>query len=172
MPSLSRVLSSFLLVLAVVSPSLAQTRLLNRADSLRGIQVIRVIVEDMPAVEERISASVLRSSMEDVLRDAGIRIATADDSALYPILMLRSSIVDVDEPRCFVYNLDLSLVKVLDMPMVDRDEPEPIRANTWDTAMTGIVGTAKVSHRLRDTVDDLMNDFMSDYRAVNRNAER
>jgi hypothetical protein len=167
MPSVHRVIASGLLIFASVVPAFAQTRLASRADSLRGIRVIRVVVEDMPGLEDRLPVSDLQSSIELELQKEGIRIATPDESALYPILMLRSSIVDVEQPASFVYNLDLKLFKVLDMPMVDREGPEPIRANTWDASTTGIVGSARVSGTLRNTVDDLMHDFMSDYRTVN-----
>jgi len=162
-----RVVPSLVLALLTVAPAMAQSRLVARADSLRGIRVIRVIVEDMPGLEDRIPPGALQSSIELELRKAGIRIATSEDSVLYPILMLRSSIVDVEQPEAFVYNLDLRFLKVLDMPMVDRDEPEAIRANTWDASTTGIVGSARVSGTLRETVDDLVNDFMHDYQTVN-----
>jgi hypothetical protein len=169
--SVQRVLSSLVLAMVAATPLVAQTRLAARADSLRGTRVIRVIVEDMPGLQDRIPSGTLQSSIESQLRRAGVRIATDDDSLMYPILMLRASIVDVDEPSSYVYNLDLTFLKVLDMPVVDSDEPDAIRANTWDASITGIVGSARVSHTLRTTVDDLMNDFMSDYRAVNSSGQ-
>jgi hypothetical protein len=126
--------------------------------SLRGLESFDVVVEEIPdlsGLEEQIKTDV-----ELKLRLAGIKV---DDGQIEPYLYVNVNAIEIE--RDFVFSISLGLVQE-----VTTDRFWSGLATTWDRGTVGFnFGStrAEVKTSLRESVKDLVDQFLNDYLTAN-----
>lgn len=135
--------------------------------TLRGLKALKVVV-DSPAPEverEGVSGDSLRITIEQKLRDAGITVdhdavefvGLNISSARPPRKMLMSK-----SPVSLVINMGLYQIVLL-----NRDKSTKTVTETWGDQRVAPAAPKAIEHAVSDAVDDLVNEFITAYRAVN-----
>jgi hypothetical protein len=135
--------------------------------TLRGLKALKVVV-DSPAPEverEGVSGDGLRITIEQKLREAGITVdhdaveflGLNISSARPPRKMLISK-----GPISLVFNLGFYQIVLL-----NRDKATKTITETWGDQRVAPAAPKAIEHTVNDAVDDLVNEFITAYRAVN-----
>jgi hypothetical protein len=107
-----------------------------------------------------LSADSFRTGLEARLRDRGI---TIQDTG-YPRLALNINAFLTDPARYFVYSISLQFVQAL--PLASGAPGAFAQAPTWSRSTYGI-GQSVTSKEFRESVDELITDFLGSYLLVN-----
>jgi hypothetical protein len=153
-----------LLVAFVATRCAASDSSMDRS-TLRGLKAVKVVV-DSPAPEierEGISGDGLRITIEQKLRDAGI---TVDHDA---VEFLGLNISSTRPPRRLISKTPISLVisiGLFQIVVLNRDKTTKTVTETWGDQRVAPPSKA-IERTVSDAVDDLVNEFITAYRAVN-----
>jgi len=135
--------------------------------TLRGLKAVKVVV-DSPATEverEGISSDGLRITIEQKLRDAGI---TVDHDA---VEFLGLNISSARPPRrTLISKGPISLVVNLGLyqiVLLNRDKATKTVTETWGDQRVAPASPKAIEHTVDDAVEDLVNEFITAYRAMN-----
>lgn len=136
--------------------------------TLRGLKAVKVVV-DSPAPEverEGVSSDGLRITIEQKLRDAGI---TVDHDA---VEFLGLNISSARPPRRtpLISKGPISLVVNLGMyqiVLLNRDKATKTVTETWGDQRVAPASPKAIEHTVDDAVEDLVNEFITAFRAVN-----
>src|SRR5687767_4898097 len=134
-----RLLTAFALaLLSHPAPAIAQgaVRIIEPIDSLRNMKTIRVVVEDMPALENVLAAATLESGIIRRLREAGIEVPTGEKKdpldAFTPYLYANINAIRT-EPSGYVYSISLQFKRAVEVNNVDGNL-NFLFAPTWERA--------------------------------------
>jgi hypothetical protein len=135
----------------------------EQRDTLRGLQGVRVIVEELKPEVERLGLmpEALQTDTELQLRQYGIKVLSKGDSWLY----VRVSVADPgnDTSPLLAVSIDVSFKQCV---YLARDPAIWCTATTWQTAGVARVGRGRLAG-VRDYVKDQVAEFINDYLAVN-----
>jgi hypothetical protein len=152
-------------VITISCPTWAGATDLIPRESLKGLNGINVLIEQLrPEVETLgLTREQLQSDVELRFRMAGIRVASNDEEGLLTV-----SLTGAGTPRggrkswyfslLVSYSQLVSLVRAPDIRVV---------GTTWSRGFVGRVWEQELIRTLRDTVSDLVDEFINDYLAVN-----
>jgi hypothetical protein len=133
-------------------------------ESLRGLQGVRVTVEDIDPEAERdgLTKSQIQRVVESELRKAGIKVLTEEEWFSIPSSAILSVNVNTDKsPESFNISLELvQRVALFRNPYFARLAP------TWNTGSVGTVGASNLRN-IYDSVKDMVDIFINDYLSVN-----
>jgi len=147
----------------------AQTPVTER-ETLRGLKGFYVFVEEQrdEIKQAGLTKGILRTDVELKLRKAGIRVLTKDEMFLMqgtPQLLVDVTAFKtervLDEVSGFIYSVNIDFMQRV---LLSRNRSIKATAITWQRTFLGI--TPKLRH-IRETVSDLIDDFMNDYLAAN-----
>lgn len=147
----------------------AQPQGTQNAATLKGLTAVRVVVEVNQAAGEQqaLRKTDLQDRLAAKLKKAGLQLLGEKERAQgMPTLYLDASLLAVDkgDDGLFVYSIDLALlqeVRLLRDPGIKTASP------TWRAAgALGTVDAAEIAG-LRDTTDELVEQFLKAYRAAN-----
>jgi hypothetical protein len=135
--------------------------------SLRGLQGVKVVVEEMQPMAARygLTRNQVQTDVELRLRRAGIRVLTLDESDSTPgspSLYVNIHTVFGDGPAMGLvgYSLDVELTQAV---RLDRDPDIWLPgAVTWSENQRGLGGRTQL-HTLRENLGDLVNRFINAY---------
>ena len=155
-------------LLGLVSSLFALNSEPNRA-SLRGLQGVKVLIEDLiPEVERSgLTKDQLQSLVETKLRKAGIKALTQEECLaapgepyLYVNINLNTGKAGDD---VYAFSIDIGVIQNV---LLRRDPRQKTYAVTWSTGGVGSI-EKEFLNRLRDSVEDLVNIFINVYLSVN-----
>lgn len=133
---------------------------LDRA-TLRGVKSVNVVIDPVAAElqKEGATADVLRTRLEERLREAGIPV----DTAATEFVALRLTSV-----RAARGPLAIAATIALYQPVVlVRDRNIKTATQTWEVETVVLADTKQVYRACMDSMDELAGHFVTAYRAVN-----
>jgi hypothetical protein len=133
---------------------------LDRA-TLRGVKAVNVVIDPVAAEVQRegATADVLRTRLEDRLREAGIPVDTAANEF---VALRLTSVRAARGPFAIAATIGLYQPVVL-----VRDRNLKTATQTWEVETLVLVDTKQVYRACMDSVDDLAGRFVTAYRSVN-----
>jgi hypothetical protein len=137
-------------------------------DSLRDLDGVRVVVEDLSAAVEAkgLSKDLLRKAVESKLEQAGIRVMNAGEFPVGdPFLDVRVTTTK-ESSRLIGCNVEVKFVQIVFL----RRNPSVTfnRAETWKaTGHMGIVPPARLAESIRQELSEQVDQFIAAYRSVN-----
>ena len=155
------------LLIAASSAATARAGLVCERETLRGLQgiAVTVMLESGSGVRD-VSEIRLQTDIESQLRRAGIMVLTREDLAETPNHAILY--VNVNLLRCNMMYLYTVAVQVHQAAILKRDSTVQSLASTWDASRLTFAGMTDPSDKIRSTVSDLVQSFITDYLAENR----
>ena len=151
----------FILILAAVLPvGGAGDSTLDRA-TLHGIQSVNVVIDNVaPELQkEGATAGVLRTRLEEKLRDAGISV---DGKSAEFVGLRLTSVHAARGPYAVAATIGLYQPVLL-----ARDHNVKTATQTWEVETVALADGKQVFRACMDSVDDLAGRFVAAYRSVN-----
>lgn len=163
------VVMTVLMALTGFDLSLADAATPDQRESLRGLQGVEVVIEDIKsdAQADGLSQEALRAAVELILRSRGIRVLTPSErseTASKPYLYVH---VGTDKSSSGQYSFNARVELHQAVSLVHRPQPI-ILAPTWfspDKFRT--VGQQTMRMWIVNSIEPLVREFVDDYRAVN-----
>lgn len=134
-------------------------------ETLRGIKGINVLIEHIAPEAERfgLTEGKLQTDVELKLRMAGIEVSQIEP---YPFLYV--NINTSHGSGIFAYNITVSVDQLVSL---ERNPNLKFFATTWNEGMLGSTWERYLEIRVRNTIKDLIDEFLNDYLAVNPKEE-
>lgn len=129
--------------------------------SLKGITGFYVSIEPLDhAIEkEGLTANQIRTDVELRLGMAGITVLTKEKASQVPGKPLLGIDLAIDSKQgLYPYALDIS---VRQMVRLERDPTVTVNAATWSVGSAGIAGLSSIRETVRDLLDEFINDWLS-----------
>lgn len=160
-----------LLLLCVSVPIEAQTDENPERETLRGLDGVMVLVEELrpDIVADGMTVNMVQNTAEERLRDANIKVLSEDelrDTPGFPYLYINFNSVKLPGESGYIYSINLELYQAV---ILDRDLDNKCLASTWETSLVGIA-PASQAKGLTSRISKLVDEFVSDYKAVNKSA--
>jgi hypothetical protein len=156
----------FALTFILVLETVAYPQKLQPRESLGGITSVSVTVEkiDKDAERDGLSRDQVQTDVELRLRKANIQIREKTDSKFptYPQLYV---IVNAVKSNVGIYAFSVD-VQVNDVANLTRKPPRLAIVTIWDAGTTGSVGASNV-RKIRESISDVVDQFINDYLAAN-----
>lgn len=154
------------LLLLLAAPCAAGDSSMDRS-TLRGLKAMKVVVDSPGTDIERagVDRDQLRTTIEQKLRDAGITI----DNDAVEFLGLTISSARVPR-RSLMSKGPVSLVVgigLYQIVLLNRDKTIKTVTETWGDERVAPAASKAIEHTVSDAVDDLVNEFVNAYRAMN-----
>lgn len=162
-----------------------------KAERLRGIDSVQVVIEDLDETARDVGLSVqfVRTKVELELRKAGIRVYEAKGG---PYLYVNVNVIGTTKQKpslAFAFNVDVQMNRMvlfaeeLGSVLVDRGPPERIKeavtvldvvdlvartrhATVWSASMIGVAPRDRAQDSLTSAIVELLEQFMNDYLSV------
>ncbi len=159
----------FFFSLLGASSAFTQTLAKKQRESLRGLDGVYVIVEELKAEAERdgLKRGDLLTDVQDALRAAGIPLLSKEDwpkTLGAPYLYVNVQTVSVRGPSGAIYSVVIEVTLEQGVTLT-RDPSFVTSAPTWHAQMLGMIGKEKLPD-LRRVVGELVEKFTEDYTAV------
>ena len=152
-----------------VSATLAQRKKTKEGEieSLRGLQGVRVTVEDIDPEAERngLTKSQIQVVVESELRKAGIKVLTEEEWSSTPGSAILYGNVNTHKSSHGPYSFNIS-VELVQRVALFRNPYFARSAPTWNTGSVGTVGASNLRN-IYDSVKDTVDIFINDYLSVN-----
>lgn len=137
--------------------------------SLHGLGGVYVLVESLDSEIEQagLHKADIQTDVELKLRLAGIKVPTEEEHLHQPgtpYLYINANVhLGHENSGLAYYAIDCELEQDVTLT---RDESISTVATTWETGKAGVVGTSNLQ-RIRDSVKDLVEEFINAYLSVN-----
>jgi hypothetical protein len=156
-------------VIAAFGPSAFALDLEPNRQTLRGLQGVKVLIEDLGSDIERLGLikNQLQTDVEAGLRKAGIRVLTQEEcykTPGEPYLYVNINI-NTGKPgdAKYPYSIDIGVIQDV---LLQRDTRTQSYGVTWSTGGVGAIEKESVG-RLRDSVSELIKIFVNAFFSVN-----
>jgi len=165
------VVIALLMALGCFDPNAAHASGPEERDSLRGLQGVQVLVEDIEkeVQADGVSQDAIRTSAELILRSNGIRVLTPSErlsTPSAPFLYLRVGTVKTKLGIVDFYAFSVTVVPKQVVSLAHRPGQVAI-ATTWE-AQDGVGTLSRQDIRkVSSYVDDQVKEFANDFLAVN-----
>lgn len=135
-------------------------------ETLRGLKGFYVFVEEQrdEIKQAGLTKDILRTDVELKLRKVGIRVLTKDEMFLMqgtPQLIVDVTAFEPESIHGFIYSVNIFFMQRV---LLSRNRSIKTNAVTWQKTFLGTTPKLRI---IRETVSDLVDDFMNDYLAVN-----
>jgi hypothetical protein len=136
----------------------------NTRPSLRGLKGVAVIIEDLkPEIEQNgLTVSAIRTDVELKLRQVGIPIIGLVNTPGKPFLHISVDVLRSERPT-WPYVITVELRQMI---FLTRDPSISVHLATWDVSSFGTIPKQNLRN-LRDSVKDLVDEFINVYLAAN-----
>ena len=156
----------WLLGALVVWPMVGHAASQAQRESLRGLDGVYVLVEDLNDDTKRAGLSVaqIKTDVELKLRKAGIRITTKEERLTQegpPHLYVNVNVVG--SQQYYAYNISVNLKQSVYL----QRNFLLIRVPTWTTGGAGKASSRSIREDARKNLGDFVDRFINDYLAVN-----
>jgi hypothetical protein len=160
---------TILMALTGFDLGLADAATLDQRESLRGLQGVEVVIEDIKsdAQADGLSQEALRAAVELILRSRGIRVLTPSERsemASKPYLYVHIG-TDKNPSGQYAFNARVELHQAVSL--VHRSQ-HILLAPTWSTPdKFRTVGQQTMRMWIVNSIEPLVREFVDDFRAVN-----
>ena len=159
-----------LLTASIIFQSLPAAAL-EETETLRGIQAVNVIVEQLPDFIDRSGKNKFRvqREVEAYLRKTGLNVLSGDQALEQdlttgmPYIYVQPTVVPARKDEMYAFHI---LVELRQRVKPVRDPSMTIFSPTWRYAVTGTEKNYRLQELLRD-VEEALDKFDTDYRTVN-----
>ena len=151
----------FVTIVIFLLPFPSSAQLLDQRETLRGINAIDVVVEDLIEASSGTGVTVenIKTDVEVKLRSAGILIIRDSFKHLY----VNVNIMKISESQ-YAYTTDIEFRQFAQL--INRNNKKTSIVTTWETGGMGIVGSAR-TRGIREAVGDYVDIFINDFLTVN-----
>ncbi len=135
-------------------------------ESLHGLSGIYVIVQKLnpDMIKDGLTVDMLKSEVNNKLSAAGIKVLSKSDSLSSKDGILVISLSSVkSKTGLHACSVDAELIQVTTLA---RNPDKPCPATTWASGIVAVVSPENVTH-LRETVGEVVDDFVHDYQSAN-----
>jgi hypothetical protein len=154
------------LVSSSATRALADDQKNDRA-TLRGIASVVVLVGNFGSdtKSDGLTEDQVQTDTELRLRKAGVKVLTLSDVVGNRafILLIKSTFVKPKSSELYAVNCSVSLVQYV----IVSANGVGTTASTWSDAVLLTVGSSKMSMAVRETIGDLVDEFVNAYLSVN-----
>lgn len=160
-------MACFAVLMVIAQVCLASDTSMDRA-TLRGLKAVKVVVDPLGSDLERegLDANHLRITIEQRLRDAGIKV----DNDVNEFMGLSVSFAQGGGKTLFTkkggFSLSISL-GAYQVAVLTRDMATKTVVETWGVEKTLSVSTRDLDRDVSRAVDELVEQFVKAYRSVN-----
>ena len=163
------VVMAILIALIGFDPSLADAAPPEQRESLRGLQGVEVVIEDIKsdAQADGLSQEALRAAVELILRSRGIRVLTPSERSAMPSKPYLYVHVGTDKNSLGQYAFNARVELHQAVSLVHRPQ-HIVHAPTWSTPdKFRTVGQQTMRMWIINSIEPLVREFVDDFRAVN-----
>ena len=163
------VVMAILMALIGFDPSLADAAPPEQRESLRGLQGVEVVIEDIKsdAQADGLSQEALRAAVELILRSRGIRVLTPSERSAMPSKPYLYVHVGTDKNSLGQYAFNARVELHQAVSLVHRPQ-HIVLAPTWSTPdKFRTVGQQTMRMWIINSIEPLVREFVDDFRAVN-----
>jgi len=163
------VVMAILMALIGFDPSLAHAATPEQRESLRGLQGVEVVIEDIKsdAQADGLSQEALRAAVELILRSRGIRVLTPSERSAMPSKPYLYVHVGTDKNSLGQYAFNARVELHQAVSLVHRPQ-HIVLAPTWSTPdKFRTVGQQTMRMWIINSIEPLVREFVDDFRAVN-----
>ena len=156
-------------VLLLTSPDANAEFVVEDKETLRGIKAIFVAIEPIRPEAEGfgLTQDKIRSDVELKLKIAGIKVLSKEEwlkTPGSPRLYININQVYNNQVGAFICDMNVNFNQKVNLT---RNPDVSCMATTWWTSATGAVGGKEMEEKVRSTIKDQVDLFLSDYLAVN-----
>jgi len=153
--------------LLIAGGCLASDTSMDRA-TLRGLQAVKVVVDPLgPELErEGLDANRLRGSIEQKLRNAGVKVDNDVNEFIGLSISFAQSGRKVLSVKKGPFSLTISL-GVYQVAVLTRDMATKTVVETWGVEKTAAAAAKGLDRDVSNAVDDLVDQFVKAYLSVN-----
>ncbi|HEY6261241.1 MAG TPA: hypothetical protein VIW47_06595 [Nitrospiraceae bacterium] len=162
------VVMAMLMTLTGFELSLAGAATPEQRESLRGLQGVEVVIEDIKpdAQADGLSQESLRAAVELILRSRGIRVLTQSERSDMPAQPSLSVHLVTDKHSSGQYSFNARVELRQAVSLVSRPQ-HIVLAPTWSTPdMFRTVGQQNLRLWIINSIEPLVREFVDDFRAV------
>ena len=163
------VVMAILIALIGFDPRLADAATPEQRESLRGLQGVEVVIEDIKsdAQADGLSQEALRAAVELILRSRGIRVLTPSERSAMPSKPYLYVHVGTDKNSLGQYAFNARVELHQAVSLVHRPQ-HIVLAPTWSTPdKFRTVGQQTMRMWIINSIEPLVREFVDDFRAVN-----
>ncbi len=156
-------------VLLLASPGVKAEFVVEDKETLRGIKAIFVAIEPIRPEAEKfgLTQDKIRSDVELKLKRVGIKVLSKEEWLKIPgspRLYININQVYNNQVGAFICDMNVNFNQKVNLT---RNPDVSCMATTWWTSATGAVGGKEMEEKVRDTIKDQVDLFLSDHLAVN-----
>jgi hypothetical protein len=163
------VVMTILMALTGLDLSLADAATPEQRESLRGLQGVEVVIEDIKsdAQGDGLSQEALRAAVELILRSRGIRVLIPSERSATPSKPYLYVHVGTDKNSSGQYAFNVRVELHQAVSLVQRPQ-HILLAPTWSTPdKFRTVGQQTMRMWIINSIEPLVREFVDDFRAVN-----
>jgi hypothetical protein len=163
------VVMTILMALTGLDLSLADAATPEQRESLRGLQGVEVVIEDIKsdAQGDGLSQEALRAAVELILRSRGIRVLIPSERSATPSKPYLYVHVGTDKNSSGQYAFNVRVELHQAVSLVQRPQ-HILLAPTWSTPdKFRTVGQQTMRMWIINSIEPLVREFVADFRAVN-----
>jgi len=163
------VVMAILMALIGLDLSLADAATPEQRESLRGLQGVEVVIEDIKsdAQADGLSQEALRAAVELILRSRGIRVLTPSERSAMPSKPYLYVHIGTDKNSLGQYAFNARVELHQAVSLVHRPQ-HIVLAPTWSTPdKFRTVGQQTMRMWIINSIEPLVREFVDDFRAVN-----
>ncbi len=161
------IVMAMIMVLTCLELSTAQAAEEYERESLRGLQEVEVLIEDIhpDAQADGLSVEDVRSAVELILRSSGIQVITRTESFKTPAASYLYVKISTFKSK-FTYAVNVNVTLRQQVSLVHKPQ-HTMPAATWENSYIAIVGHSKFRKVISEAVEPLVKEFTYDFLTVN-----
>jgi hypothetical protein len=141
----------------------------DRRETLRGIKSMTIVIEEIKqpgATASKLTKEVIEKDVTEKLQEAGISVVPFTDlTADLPWVYVNIHLMEHNElPSFYTFSLGVEIRQFVILKRIARLSFD---ATTWDHRLVGMIRSSEALSTVRKSLNEAMNSFINDYRAVN-----
>jgi len=146
----------------------------DRRATLKGIKSMTIVIEGIKqpdATAKVLTIEIVEKDVAEKLQEAGIKVAPFTDlTSDLPWVYVNIHLMEHKElPGFYTFNLG---VEIRQFVILKRIATLSFNAATWEHRLAGLISSSKAVSTVRRSLNELMDGFVDDYRAVNPAGEK
>ena len=146
----------------------------DRRATLKGIKSMTIVVEGIKqpeATANKLTKEIIEKDVAAKLQGAGINVVPFTDlTSDLPWIYVNIHLIEHKElPAFYTFNLS---VEVRQFVILKRIRRLSFNATTWEQGLVGLISSSQAVSTVRRSLNEAMDRFNDDYRAVNPTGEK
>jgi hypothetical protein len=146
----------------------------DRRATLKGIKSMTIVVEEIKQPEttaNKLTKEIIEKDVSAKLQEAGISVVSFTDlTSDLPWVYVNIHLMDHKElPGFYTFNLGVEIRQFVILKRITRLS---FNAATWEHRLAGMISSTEAVSTIRRSLNEVMDSFVDDYRAVNPAKEK